>query len=89
MLTFFQSIQDPVLGMVASFISIPAPLTTHTTLQDYDPATGPSDSFTIHGLWPDHCDGTFDANCDASREVGSVRSILQAEGKTDLLAYME
>ena len=69
------------------------------------PSTGPSDSWTVHGLWylkllknnkndinncrPDHCDGTFDANCDASREHSDIRNILTSFGKTDLLAYMD
>lgn len=26
-----------------------------TQFWDTDPATGPTDSWTIHGLWPDHC----------------------------------
>lgn len=38
---------------------------------------------------PDHCDGTFDANCDASREHSDIRNILTSFGKTDLLAYMD
>lgn len=28
---------------------------------------GPSDSWTLHGLWPDHCTGTYDSVCDCSR----------------------
>ncbi|KAH8588132.1 ribonuclease T2-like protein [Bisporella sp. PMI_857] len=49
---------------------------------------GPNNSWTLHGLWPDHCDGTYDANCDASREYSNITAILQSYGKTDLLAYM-
>ncbi|KAG9119706.1 ribonuclease T2-like, partial [Ceratobasidium sp. 392] len=37
-----------------------------TQFWDFNPSTGPSDSWTIHGLWPDHCDGTYDSNCDSS-----------------------
>ncbi|KAH8599738.1 ribonuclease T2-like protein [Bisporella sp. PMI_857] len=33
--------------------------------------------WTLHGLWPDHCDGTYDANCDSSRNYGSINSILK------------
>ncbi|KAF2500074.1 ribonuclease M [Lophium mytilinum] len=60
-----------------------------TQFWDTDPATGPSDSWTIHGLWPDHCDGTFDANCDASRAYTGIGDILTSFGKTDVLSYMQ
>lgn len=50
--------------------------------------SGPSNSWTIHGLWPDHCDGTYDSNCDTKRAYTNITAILQSFGKTDLLAYM-
>ena len=28
---------------------------------------GPNNTWTIHGLWPDHCDGRFDSVCDCER----------------------
>ena len=59
-----------------------------TQFWDSNPPTGPSDSWTIHGLWPDHCDGTYDANCDAARAYTNITQILQAAGATDLLSYM-
>ncbi|EHL02874.1 putative Ribonuclease T2-like protein [Glarea lozoyensis 74030] len=31
-----------------------------TQFWDTAPSTGPADSWTLHGLWPDHCDGTTD-----------------------------
>lgn len=37
---------------------------------------------------PDHCDGTFDANCDASREYTNISSIISNAGETALLDYM-
>lgn len=37
---------------------------------------------------PDHCDGTYDANCDASRAYTNISSIISAAGQTDLLTYM-
>lgn len=79
-----------------------------TQFWDTDPATGPDDSWTIHGLWcvhptpalcsrcanryldrPDHCDGTFDSNCDSSRAYTNISAIIQKFGKTDLLSYMQ
>ncbi|KAJ0425851.1 ribonuclease T2-like protein [Aspergillus carlsbadensis] len=59
-----------------------------TQFWDYDPATGPSDSWTIHGLWPDNCDGTYEEFCDESREFSNITSILQDQGRTELLSYM-
>ncbi len=65
---------------------------SHTAPQsqfwDSSPSTGPSDSWTIHGLWPDHCDGTFDANCDPNRAYTNISSILAAAGATTVLSYM-
>jgi ribonuclease T2 len=60
-----------------------------TQFWDTDPATGPSNSWTIHGLWPDHCDGTFDSNCDSSRAYTNIGGILTSFGKTSLLSYMQ
>ncbi|KAI1769840.1 ribonuclease M [Hypoxylon cercidicola] len=60
-----------------------------TQFWDTDPAVGPDDSWTIHGLWPDHCDGTYDATCDSSRAYTNISAILKAFGNDDLLSYME
>lgn len=59
-----------------------------TQFWDTDPATGPSDSWTIHGLWPDRCDGTYDSNCDSSRAYTNITQILQA-GAPSTLQYMQ
>lgn len=59
-----------------------------TQFWDTSPSTGYTNSWTIHGLWPDHCDGTYDANCDSTRAYTNITAILQSFGKTDLLAYM-
>ena len=59
-----------------------------TQFWDTSPSTGPSNSWTVHGLWPDHCDGTYDSNCDPSRAYTNITAILQSYGRTDLLSYM-
>ncbi|KAL8725444.1 MAG: hypothetical protein Q9166_007338 [cf. Caloplaca sp. 2 TL-2023] len=59
-----------------------------TQFWDTNPPTGPNNSWTVHGLWPDRCDGTYDQYCDPSREYTNVSSIISAAGKTDLLNYM-
>ncbi|KAL5365519.1 ribonuclease T2-like protein [Aspergillus floccosus] len=60
-----------------------------TQFWDYDPATGPSDSWTLHGLWPDNCDGSYEQFCDSSREYSNITAILQEQGRDDLLSYMK
>ncbi|KAK5130030.1 hypothetical protein LTR08_002546 [Meristemomyces frigidus] len=55
---------------------------------DTQPATGPANHWTIHGLWPDYCDGTYTQYCDESRQYTNISCILEAAGKNDLLAYM-
>lgn len=59
-----------------------------TQFWDTQPSTGPENSWTIHGLWPDRCDGSYDANCDSSRRYSNISSILQSFGKSELLEYM-
>ena len=50
--------------------------------------TGPVDSWTVHGLWPDNCDGTFEASCDSSRAYTGIPAALTAAGEDDTLTYM-
>lgn len=45
-------------------------------------------ALSIVGLWPDNCDGTYEQFCDASRESTDIRGVLQNNGQTDLLSYM-
>lgn len=59
-----------------------------TQFWDTNPPTGPSDSWTLHGLWPDKCDGTYEANCDPSRAYKNISAIIKSFGKTELLDYM-
>ena len=49
-----------------------------TQFWHYDPATGPSDRFTLHGLWSDHCDGTYDLFCNSLLNVvgGNIGNIV-------------
>ncbi|KAJ5994792.1 Ribonuclease T2 [Penicillium waksmanii] len=69
--------------------SYPGGALLQTQFWDTDPVTGPTDSWTIHGLWPDNCDGTYESNCDDSRAYTNITEILKAQDRTDLLSYME
>lgn len=59
-----------------------------TQFWDTDPPLGPRNSWTIHGLWPDKCDGTYESYCDKSREVQNMRDIL-LDANPRLLDYVE
>ncbi|KAJ7070734.1 ribonuclease T2 [Mycena amicta] len=67
----------------------PGGLLLQTQFWDTSPSTGPSNSWTVHGLWPDHCDGTFDSTCDASRAYTDIASLLTAQGASDTLDFMK
>ncbi|EST05581.1 Ribonuclease T2-like protein [Kalmanozyma brasiliensis GHG001] len=56
----------------------PGGLLLLTQFWDYSPAIGPSDSWTIHGLWPDTCSGGYDSDCDPSRNTNNIASILRS-----------
>lgn len=47
------------------------------------------DSWTIHGLWPDYCDGSYPQSCDSSRAYSNISDILSAGGAEETLSYME
>ncbi|KAK9237168.1 ribonuclease T2-like protein [Lipomyces kononenkoae] len=55
---------------------------------DFAPAVGPSDKWTLHGLWPDNCDGSYEQFCDSTRIVNSIETIFQTAGATELLTSM-
>ncbi|EIM92241.1 ribonuclease T2 [Stereum hirsutum FP-91666 SS1] len=62
----------------------------------------PKGSWTIHGLWPDNCDGTYGQYCDASRQYDplpddssvtaytgpGVDTFVKDFGRQDLLDFM-
>ncbi|EKV13781.1 Ribonuclease T2, putative [Penicillium digitatum] len=60
-----------------------------TQFWDTNPSSGPDDSWTIHGLWPDNCDGTYQSYCDSERAYSNITAILQGQGLCDLVDYME
>ncbi|KAI8055509.1 ribonuclease T2-like protein [Syncephalis plumigaleata] len=47
--------------------------------QQWYPQLGPSDEFTMHGLWPDQCNGAMGPSdgCDSSRNYDNLGDIIQ------------
>ncbi|KAJ2830030.1 hypothetical protein GGI24_002002, partial [Coemansia furcata] len=60
--------------------------------QQWDTRWGPSDAFTVHGLWPDTCSGKMlpSAGCDPARAYTNISSIIEATDRallSDLNTY--
>ncbi|KUI55412.1 Ribonuclease T2-like [Cytospora mali] len=70
-------------------VNKPGGLLLQTQFWDTDPVTGPANSWTIHGLWPDNCDGTYSESCDSSRDYTDITELIEKYGSTSLLDYMD
>ncbi|GJJ74780.1 hypothetical protein EMPS_07138 [Entomortierella parvispora] len=56
---------------------------------DVNPSVGPANSFVISRLLTDKCDGTFEQNCDASRDYTGISDLLNAQGPPGFLSKMQ
>ncbi|PKY08401.1 ribonuclease T2-like protein [Aspergillus campestris IBT 28561] len=82
------SCQSKYQGQNTCCFNYPGGQFLQTQFWDADPAVGPDDSWTIHGLWPDHCNGGFDQFCDSKRRYSNISLILVDAGRGDLLDEM-
>ncbi|KAF8996598.1 ribonuclease [Cyathus striatus] len=64
----------------------PGGLLLQTQFWDTNPSTGPTNSWTIHGLFS--CDTSFKENCDPSRAYTGISSLLSENGASDTLSFM-
>lgn len=69
-------------------LNSPGGLFQQVQFWDTDPVTGPTKSWTIHGLWPNKCDGTYSENCDSSRAYTDIGTLLKNAGQTSVYNYM-
>ncbi|KAF8608202.1 ribonuclease T2 [Ceratobasidium sp. AG-I] len=69
-------------------VEAPAGLLMQTQLWDFHPVIEPSNSWTIHGLWPDRCDGHPAKHCDSPHAKYNITSVLQ-HGASDVLSDMQ
>jgi len=67
----------------------PGGLLLQTQFWDTRPSVGPDDSWTIHGLWPDFCNGKHTENCDNSRDYTNIGGLMQDQGADDTLSFMK
>lgn len=61
----------------------PGGIILQTQFWDYYPPIGAADEFTLHGLWPDNCDGTYEQFCDATLNIpnGRIHEIIVGKFK--------
>ncbi|KAE8421887.1 ribonuclease T2-like protein [Aspergillus pseudocaelatus] len=82
------SCQTPYHGQDKCCFNYPGGQFLQSQFWDADPAIGPEDSWTIHGLWPDYCNGGFPQYCDSKRRYSNISLILTDSGRGDLLDEM-
>ncbi|KAK3366116.1 ribonuclease T2-like protein [Lasiosphaeria ovina] len=51
-------------------------------------AGGAETDWTLHGLWPDLCDGTYDQFCHMTPQFNNITAVLEHYGQDDLIEFM-
>ncbi|RMD42391.1 hypothetical protein DV735_g2714, partial [Chaetothyriales sp. CBS 134920] len=71
-------------------VNSPGGIFLQTQFWDTSPSLGPADAWTIHGLWPDLCNGGYDASCDSSRNVDDIKAALlsASSSASELVDFM-
>lgn len=50
---------------------------------------GAEEDFTLHGLWPDLCDGSYDQFCNLTPLYPDIRTTLKMHKQSELLEFMD
>lgn len=70
-------------------VEAPGGVVLFTQLWNTDVPNSPSHTWTIHGSWPDNCDGSYGAFCNfENTEVQDIEQILREHGEDKLVDYM-
>ncbi|TVY25964.1 Ribonuclease Trv [Lachnellula hyalina] len=59
-----------------------------TQFWDTSPSIGPDDSWTLHGLWPDLCDGSYPTYCTSAPQYYNITTLISARAPA-LLTTMQ
>lgn len=57
----------------------PGGVLLQTQFWDYSPAIGDDKTFTLHGLWPDNCDGTYNQFCNNKLDIQDAKKVVLDE----------
>ncbi|CAP72981.1 uncharacterized protein PODANS_2_4050 [Podospora anserina S mat+] len=52
-------------------------------------AGGAEEDWTLHGLWPDLCDGTYDQFCNMTPQYHNITAVLEQHGQHELVQFMD
>ncbi|QDS69736.1 hypothetical protein FKW77_010045 [Venturia effusa] len=69
-------------------VESPGGLLILAQLYNFNPGLGPGNSWTLHGLWPDFCNGSYPSSCDPARAYTDIPAALKKYKQDSLLEYM-
>jgi len=52
-------------------------------------AGGAEEDWTLHGLWPDLCDGTYDQFCHMTPTFHNITEVLEGHGQSEMVKFMD
>ncbi|KAF2398044.1 ribonuclease T2 [Trichodelitschia bisporula] len=57
-------------------------------MYSWEPALGPGDTWLMHGLWNDYCNGSYPADCDPKRAYTDIPNLLSSHHQKPLIKAM-
>ncbi len=77
----------PVAGDSCCFVH-PGGKFLLTQFLDEKAVAGNTEDWTLHGLWPDRCDGSYDQYCNLTPQFNNISAVLENFGQGDLVEFM-